>query len=252
LVPDWQRIATPPSQIQLSAASYSTPEGSVGPFAVTVTRTGNTTGMASVAYATSDTAGTNNCNVVGSAASSRCDYETAAGTLNFAPGEVSKTVTIFIVDDFYPENSEAFTVSLSTPTGSGVTLGSPAAATVTITDSDSPTSGNPIDLASFFVHQHYIDFLNREPDSPGFNFWTNQITSCGSDAQCTEIRRINVSAAFFLSIEFQQTGYLVERLYKTAYGSATGTSTLGGTHQLSFPSFGSTSFCQTRSRLAGE
>ena len=52
---------------------------------------------------------------------------------------------------------------------------------------------------------------------------------------CREIRRINVSAAFFLSIEFQQTGYLVERLYKAAYGSATGTSTLGGTHQLSVP-----------------
>jgi len=45
----------------------------------------------------------------------------------------------------------------------------------------------------------------------------------------------NVSAAFFLSIEFQQTGYLVERLYKAAYGSAQGTSTLGGTHQLTVP-----------------
>jgi hypothetical protein len=53
--------------------------------------------------------------------------------------------------------------------------------------------------------------------------------------QCREIRRINVSAAFFLSIEFQQTGYLVERLYKVAYGDAVGTSTLGGTHQLAVP-----------------
>ena len=38
-----------------------------------------------------------------------------------------------------------------------------------------------------------------------------------------------------MSIEFQQTGYLVERLYKAAYGSALGTSTLGGTHQLPVP-----------------
>jgi hypothetical protein len=53
--------------------------------------------------------------------------------------------------------------------------------------------------------------------------------------QCRDIRRINVSAAFFLSIEFQQTGYLVERLYKVAYGDAVGTSTLGGTHQLAVP-----------------
>src|SRR6185436_10079453 len=226
--PDWQRIATPPSQIQLSAATYSTPEGSPTPFAVTVTRTGNTTGMASVDYATSDTAGATNCNVVGSAASSRCDYETALGTLNFAPGEVSKTVTVFIVDDSYPENSEAFTVTLSMPSGSGVTLGSPAAATVTITDIDSPTTANPIDIPSFFVHQHYLDFLNREPDADGLAYWTNQITSCGNDTQCTEIKRINVSAAFYLSIEFQETGYLVYRTYKTAFSDPDGQATING------------------------
>ena len=33
------------------------------------------------------------------------------------------------------------------------------------------------------------------------------------------MKRINVSAAYFLSIEFQQTGYLVYRMYKTAYGN---------------------------------
>ena len=50
------------------------------------------------------------------------------------------------------------------------------------------------------------------------------------------MKRINVSGAFFLSIEFQQTGYLVERLYKVAYGNPNGTSTLGGTsHQLAVP-----------------
>src|SRR5205807_773157 len=36
-------------------------------------------------------------------------------------------------------------------------------------------------------------------------------------------------------IEFQQTGYLVERLYKAAYGDTNGTSTFGGTHQLAVP-----------------
>jgi len=52
-----------------------------------------------------------------------------------------------------------------------------------------------------------------------------------------EIRRINVSAAFFLSIEFQETGYLVERMYKVAYGDALGTSTFPGpgSHQLAVP-----------------
>jgi TolB protein len=214
--PDWQRIATPPSQFQFSAPNYTVTEGG-GSAVVTVTRTGNATGMASVSYTTSDSAGVSNCNAMGSVASSRCDYETTAGTLNFAPGETSRTITVLLVDDSYPENNEAFNVSLSNPLGSGATLGTPATAGVTITDSDSVTSANPIDIPSFFVRQHYLDFLNREPDSSGLAFWTNQITSCGSDAQCIEIKRINVSAAFFLSIEFQETGYLVYRMYRVGY-----------------------------------
>ncbi len=100
---------------------------------------------------------------------------------------------------------------------------------------DATISANPIDTAEYFVRQHYLDFLGREPDPSGFNFWSDQITSCGNDGGCIERRRINVSAAYFLSIEFQQTGYLVERLYKTAYGDATGNSTLNGTHQLPVP-----------------
>lgn len=78
---------------------------------------------------------------------------------------------------------------------------------------------NPIDDPSFFVRQHYHDFLNRDPDPAGLAFWINEITQCGSDTQCIEIRRINVSAAFFLSIEFQETGYLVQRFYKSAFGN---------------------------------
>jgi hypothetical protein len=73
------------------------------------------------------------------------------------------------------------------------------------------------------VRQHYLDFLNRQPDSSGLSFWTNQITSCGTDQACIDVKRINVSAAFFLSIEFQETGYLVYRMYKSAYGNLPGT-----------------------------
>jgi hypothetical protein len=82
---------------------------------------------------------------------------------------------------------------------------------------------NPIESSSnFFVRQQYIDFLNREPDASGLSFWTNQIASCGANAQCIDLKRTNVSAAFFLSIEFQQTGYLVYRIYKSAYGNMPG------------------------------
>jgi len=41
---------------------------------------------------------------------------------------------------------------------------------------------------------------------------------CGNDTSCQEVRRINVSAAYFLSIEFQQTGGLVDGLYRASYG----------------------------------
>ncbi len=79
-----------------------------------------------------------------------------------------------------------------------------------------------IDDPQFFVSQHYRDFLNREPDAGGLSFWTNEITSCGGDAQCIEAKRVNVSAAYFLSIEFQQTGYLVYRFYEASYGNLPG------------------------------
>jgi hypothetical protein len=76
---------------------------------------------------------------------------------------------------------------------------------------------NPIDEARLFVRQNYLDFLNRNPDPAGLAFWSDQIAACGSDLACVADRRINVSAAFFISIEFQSTGYLVHRLYRASY-----------------------------------
>src|SRR5439155_152622 len=82
--------------------------------------------------------------------------------------------------------------------------------TITINDNDASNGPNQIDVSSFFVRQHYIDFLNREADSAGLSFWTNNIDNCTPKPSCTELQRINTSAAFFISIEFQNTGYLVD------------------------------------------
>jgi uncharacterized repeat protein (TIGR01451 family) len=218
--PDWQSVDAPPPTVQLSAAAYPVTEGTPG-VSVVVTRSGVTAGVTTVDYATSDTAGANNCNVNNGAASSRCDYLTTLGTLTFAAGETSKTVTIPIVNDSYAEGSESFIFALGNPIGG--TLAAPTGATITIADNDATNGTNPIDVSSFFVRQHYIDFLNREPDTSGLNFWIGEIENCTPKPQCTEIKRINVSAAFFLSIEFQETGYLVYRTYKSAYGNVTGT-----------------------------
>jgi hypothetical protein len=77
---------------------------------------------------------------------------------------------------------------------------------------------NPLDTPEYFVRQHYLDFLGREPDEAGFNFWSDQLQECGADAGCGERRRINVSAAYFLSIEFQETGRIVDGLYRASFG----------------------------------
>ncbi|HWW77383.1 MAG TPA: choice-of-anchor B family protein, partial [Pyrinomonadaceae bacterium] len=76
-----------------------------------------------------------------------------------------------------------------------------------------------IDYEPYFVRQHYRDFLSRDPDGPGLAFWQFEMDKCGPDAQCREVKRINVSAAFFLSIEFQETGYFVYRLQQSSFGT---------------------------------
>jgi hypothetical protein len=85
----------------------------------------------------------------------------------------------------------------------------------------SPDSvGNLIDHSTYFVAYHYLDFLGRGPDTSGLRFWRSEVDGCGADAACREVKRINVSAAFFLSIEFQETGYLAYRMGLASYGAA--------------------------------
>jgi hypothetical protein len=85
--------------------------------------------------------------------------------------------------------------------------------------------GNPIDDARNFIRQQYLDFLNREPDPGGWDFWTSEITRCGSDPLCIHRRRIDVSAAFFIELEFQETGYVVYRIHRAAMGTLPGAPT---------------------------
>ncbi len=86
---------------------------------------------------------------------------------------------------------------------------------------------NPIDDARTFVRQQYLDFLRREPDGPGWDHWTGEITMCSDPAnrfagetepQCIERKRANTSAAFFLSPEFANVGYFVLRVYRGSLG----------------------------------
>ena len=209
-------------QVYFDFANVSVNEAD-GTASVTVVRQGLLTEIVKVDYQTVD-----------ATASQRSDYTPTLGTLTFGLGEQAKTVVIPLSNDSLVEGDESFNLTLINPVGA--LIGNIGSAVITIQDDDTATpSVNPLDSGAFFARQHYLDFLNRVPDSSGLTFWTEQITDCGIDTACLEAKRINVSAAFFLSIEFQETGYLVERIYKSAYGDATGTSNFGPTHQLPVP-----------------
>src|SRR4051812_35268898 len=165
--------ASATSLIQFSTDDVSIGE-SGGHVDITVTRQGDVSGSASVNYNTFDESEPDH-------ASQKSDYEISLGTVNFAPGETSKTFRILLVNDIFDENDETVDIALSNPTGAGVGLGSPNTAELTILDDDTGAPAtNPIDDATFFVRQHYLDFLNREPDTAGLNFWVNEIESCGA------------------------------------------------------------------------
>ena len=192
--------------VQLSANAFNADEGTE--LSIGVTRSGNTSGETFISYATTD--GT---------ANDRHDYTAALGRLRFAPEEINKTIRVLITDDVFNDDGETFTISLSAPVG-GI-LGSQNNATILVNDNDSANAISPVRDANFnaefYVRQHYADFLNRTSDTEGLSFWVNQVTNCGNPDLL--VCRINVSAAFFLSIEFQETGYLVYRTHKTAFGN---------------------------------
>jgi uncharacterized delta-60 repeat protein len=202
---------------------------------ITVNRAGNIATAVNVDYTTDDTNAPTNCTTLNSGlASSRCDFTPAFGTLKFAANETSKTFLVPITQDSHIEGPEMFNLHLSNLTGDAAFV-APSSATVTINDGTAMLPANAIDDATNFVRQHYHDFLNREPDQAGLDFWVSNFTQCNGDPQCLEVKRINVSAAFYLSIEFQDTGYLVERIYKVAYGDATGNSTFPSAHTFPVP-----------------
>jgi len=194
-----------PKTVQFSTVNYSIGEGA-GLATITITRTGDTSSPASVDYSTSD-----------NTAKQRTDYTTATGTLSFAAGQTTQSFTVLVIDNARVDGNRTVNLSLSNPVG--VALGDTKTATLTIQDNDTgqPTT-NPIDDARFFVRQQYLDFLNRDPDPGGFDYWTSAITSCNGDPQCINSRRVSVSAAFFIELEFQETGGYIYSLYKASYG----------------------------------
>lgn len=215
--PDWQPSGAPPhipeDFIQFSQGTYRTFEdpsaNSGSQLQIVITRLGGRSDKAVAWYQTSD--GT---------ASGITDYTPVQGKIEFAPGQASASFVVPVTYDSFVEGNETVNLNLTFVGGTrNVTFGIQRQATLTISDFYISTPlPNVIDLSDNFVRQQYHDFLGREPDSAGLAFWTSQITACGANAECVSRKRVDVSGAFFNSIEFQQTGYFIYRMTIASYG----------------------------------
>ncbi|HKS29654.1 MAG TPA: Calx-beta domain-containing protein [Pyrinomonadaceae bacterium] len=112
-----------PPKIRFTAPTYSFNEASSNSVSITVARYGDNSSQASVDYATSD--GT---------AVAGTDYTAKSGTITFAPGESTKTISISLLNDNVFEIAETFNVTLTN--GVGAALAAPVTAVVSIVDDD--------------------------------------------------------------------------------------------------------------------
>lgn len=220
-------LLTRTPDIQLNSLNYSIGEGD-GHVRIMVTRGGDTTGAVAVEYRTVDSdTFTFGCSETANnlgAAYGRCDFATVVGTISFSAGETMKAVDVPILDDSYAEGNESFSVIFGNPTGA--ILVTPSNATVTINDNEAVNGVNPILQANdagiaFFVRQHYLDFLGREPE-PG-EPWSAILRGCSDQFNVDPTKpaagcdRITVSGAFFGSPEFKDKGVFVIDFYRASF-----------------------------------
>jgi hypothetical protein len=138
----------PAGSLQFGAPTYTVAEfGLIA--TITVERVGGSVGTVGVDYASSD--GT---------ATAGDDYIAVNGSLSFADGVTSRTFSIEVInDDSTQEGDESLNLILSNPTG-GAGLGSPSAASLTITEKDGVfdgTGGGSIDLLFLmFLFSFYL------------------------------------------------------------------------------------------------
>ncbi len=111
-----------PNTVSFTAPAVSVSEGG-STVTLIVERTGDISGTATVDFVTS-----NGTAIAGS------DYTATSGTLTFGPNQLTRTISIPVLEDLTIEGNETFTVTLSNPVGVG--LGSQTTSTVTILDND--------------------------------------------------------------------------------------------------------------------
>ena len=127
--------------LSIAAASASKAEGNSGstPFTFTVTRSGNTTIATSATWKVTGS---------GTSPANAADFTGGVlptGTVTFAAGVTTQTITVNVAGDTTVEPNEGFTVTLSAP-AANTTLGT-ASATGTITNDDGTTTATTATLS---------------------------------------------------------------------------------------------------------
>lgn len=89
---------------------------------------------------------------------------------------------------------------------------------ITIDPGTDSAHASPTDDPRFFVKQHYRDFLGRDADDAGLEYWADQLDRCGQDAECLRARRLTVASAFLAQTEFQRKGSFIYQLYLSGLG----------------------------------
>lgn len=194
------------ASLQFSTAEYSVNENG-GSAAITVTRTGAKDTAVSVNYAT----------IAGGSASGD-DFTSSAGTLNFAPGEQSKTFSVPVNNDNVDESDETVNLELSNVQGSGATLGSPASAVLTITDEDTASvivSKQAVNVTEGGAADSYSIKLGSQPTAnvtvtvqPSDQLSASPTTLVFTPANYNVAQTVSVSAIDDNVYETAQNGYI--------------------------------------------
>jgi hypothetical protein len=152
--------------------------------------------------------------------------DTRGGTVSPASGLFNAGTSVSIL----ATANTGYRFSGWTGSGAGSFTGATSEASVTMNGpitqiADFTPVSNPLEDRDFFVRQQYRDFLDREADPAGLIYWRDKELGACPDATCIRKRRIGVSAAFFVELEFQRTGSVVYRMHRAAFGTLPNTTT---------------------------
>jgi hypothetical protein len=238
--------ATPNISVQFSAAAYTFNESEAANGArLTVTRTGDATGTTTIAMRPLTTRRRCAATRAAGPPMRAATTATTVDTITFAPGETTRPSVIPLIDDAHVEDAETFSVRLSNLTGGGI-LGAAQTTVVTLQDNDTAGQANPIFNNAFFVRQHYLDFLSREPEEGGLNAWLNVLNNCSNVNNNPACDRITVSSSFFPLSGVSTQGLYVYLFYRVGPRPATGLRRSRPRHALRHRADARRGLCQAR------